>query len=326
MGLKISDGIEAAPVKAVIYGPESIGKTTLATQLPAPIILDTERGSGRIACKRHRCKTLADLEGAMLSLSRDNEGFRTVVIDSADWAEGFVVEAMLRKDKKDSIEAYGFGKGHVMLGERWKALLALADQLIDRGLHVVWVAHAKVVKFSPPDETDGYDRWELKLSKNVAPLLKEWADLLLFLNYRTAIVEGDDGRSKGKGGRERVMHAARCAAWDAKNRFGLPETMPLGVKPILPCFDTVDAVAVEEVAKHDEEPPLHERMEAFIATAKDVRTLGKMGDKIDSYASDGQLTKAQAKQLRECIAKRHDEIAPPVSGEPWAEEVSDAVA
>jgi hypothetical protein len=324
MGLKIVKGQERAPVKAVMYGPEGIGKTTLATQAPKPLILDTERGSKRIECDRVHCKSLADLEGAILSLSRDAEGYQTIVIDSADWAERFAIDSMLRKDKKDSIEAYGFGKGHVMLGERMAALLTLCDQLIDRGLNVVWVAHAKVVRVSPPDETDGYDRWELKLSKAVSPLFKEWADLLLFLNYRTALVEGEDGRTKGRGGKERAMHAQRCAAWDAKNRFGLPETMPLAIKPLLPVFQAVDAVAVE-VEEHEE--PLHERMAAFIASAKDLRTLGKMGDKIDAYESDQQLTTDQAERLRSAVQSRHNEIEPPVAGEPWAsEEVGDAVA
>lgn len=312
MGLKISEGVERSPVKAVIYGPEAIGKTSLAARLPAPIILDTERGSGKIACKRHKCKSLSDLKGAMLSLSRDAEGFQTVVIDSADWAEGFVIEAMLRDDKKESIEAYGFGKGHVMLGERWKSLLAVADQLIDRGLNVVWVAHAKVVKFSPPDQTDGYDRWELKLSKNVSPLLKEWADLVLFLNYRTAIVEGEDGRTKGRGGRDRVMHAARCAAWDAKSRFELPDTMPLDVKPLLPLFAGVPAaVPAEPVAEPQaDEPPLFDRVAARIRETTNVGGLGRIADRIEILEGEGQLTADQAGELSKLIDARHNELEP----------------
>lgn len=321
MGLNVTEGIESAPVKVVIYGPEAIGKTTLAAQLPSPIILDTERGSGKIDCKRYRCKRLTDLEGAMLSLSRDPESYRTVVIDSADWAEGLLVRAMLEKDKKDSIEAYAYGKGHVMLGEKWIGILDIADQLIDRGLHVVWVAHAKVVKFSPPDQTDGYDRWELRLTKNVAPRLKEWADLLLFLNYRTAIVEGEDGRTKGRGGRERVMHSARCAAWDAKSRFDLPETMPLGVGPILPCFEQAGAPAPAAAKPAAKKLTLRER----IAAATTVDDLGKIGDLIEEQESAGKLTSEQVATLMGLINSRHAEIAPPGDA-PWEQEQTNAVA
>ena len=49
-------------------------------------------------------------------------------------------------------------------------------------------AHAKMRKFEQPDEMGAYDRWEMKLSKQVAPLFKEWCDMLLFLNYQTYVV------------------------------------------------------------------------------------------------------------------------------------------
>jgi hypothetical protein len=227
------------------------------------------------------------------------------VIDSADWAERMAQEQLLRDEKKDSIEQFGFGKGYVMLAERLSRILALADQLLARGLNVVWVAHAKVVRVSPPDQTDGFDRWELKLHKQVAPLFKEWADLLLFLNYRTIVTEGDDGRMKGRGGKERIMHCQRSAAWDAKNRFGLPESMPMSIDTLRALFTgTAPAVAPSD------EPPLHERMATFIAEAKTVATLGKVGDKIDAYESDGQLTADQADALRAAIAVRHDVLEP----------------
>jgi len=304
MGLKIVRGKQRPPLRVVVYGVEGIGKTTLVSQFPKPIILDTEDGSAHQDVDRVPSRTMADLQGAMHSLVRDPEGYQTVVIDSADWAERMAQEQLLRDEKKDSIEQFGFGKGYVMLAERLSRILALADQLLARGLNVVWVAHAKVVRVSPPDQTDGFDRWELKLHKQVAPLFKEWADLLLFLNYRTIVTEGDDGRMKGRGGKERIMHCQRSAAWDAKNRFGLPESMPMSIDTLRPLFTGTAPAAPSD------EPPLHERMATFIAEAKTVATLGKVGDKIDAYESDGQLTADQADALRASIAARHDVLEP----------------
>jgi hypothetical protein len=316
MGLKIVRGQERAPVKAVIYGTEGIGKTTLASTAPKPLILDTEGGSKRIPCDRVHVKTLLELEGALMSLGRDPEGYESIVIDSADWAEKFVVEQLLRKHKKESIEDFGYGKGYVMVLESFDKLLTACDYLIERGLNVIWVAHAKIVRTSPPDENDGYDRYELKLCKQVAPRLKEWADLLLFCNYRVALVEGEDGRTKAKGGKERIMHAQRAAAWDAKNRFGLPESLPMSIDPLRGVFgepsapEVVEATAVEK--------PLPIRMAEYIEQATTVKVLGKVGDKIDAYESDGQLSSAQADDLRRLIGERHQAIEPA--------EVPDAVA
>jgi hypothetical protein len=184
---------------------------------------------------------------------------------------------------------------------------------VARGLNVIWVAHAKVVRVSPPDQTDGYDRYELKLHKQVAPLFKEWCDVLLFLNYRTILTEGTDGRTKGRGGKERIMHCQRSAAWDAKNRFDLPETLPMDVKPLLPLFTggAPAAVPAEPVAEPQaEEPPLFDRVAARIRETTNVGGLGRIADRIEILESEDQLTADQALELSKLIDARHNELEP----------------
>jgi hypothetical protein len=317
MGLKISKGRLRKPLRVVLYGVEGIGKTTLASQFPRPVFLDTEGSTGHFDVERvpnprdehdEVIRKWVDLLGVMHQLIRDREGYETVVIDSADWAESLATTHLLESDKekkRTSIEDYGYGKGYVMLAEIVSKCLATCDEMVRAGLHVVWVAHSKSVRVSPPDQTDGFDRWELKLHKQVAPLFKEWCDLLLFLNYRTIVTEGDDGRMKGRGGKERIMYAQRAAAWDAKNRFGLPESMPMSIDTLRPLF-----TGTAPAAAPSDEPPLHERMATFIAEATTVATLGKVADKIDAYESDGQLTADQADALRAAIAARHDVLEP----------------
>jgi hypothetical protein len=55
----------------------------------------------------------------------------------------------------------------------------------DRGVHVVLVGHSTIRKFEAPDAAGAYDRFELKLAKQVAALVKEWVDALLFVNFVT---------------------------------------------------------------------------------------------------------------------------------------------
>jgi hypothetical protein len=234
--MNITKGKQPGAIRAIIYGTEGIGKSTLAAQLPGSLIVDTEDGTKQIDCARTLCLGWREVEHAVKELIATDHGFETVVIDSADWLEKGLIEFMLKQTGKKSIEDYGYGKGYTILQEHVVRFLALVDQLIARGIHVVFVAHSKVVRQSPPDQTDGFDRYELKLSKQVAPLLKEWADLVLFCNYKVHIVEGGDGRLKAQGGKERIMYAERSAAWDAKNRFGLPEEMPMELEGILPVF------------------------------------------------------------------------------------------
>jgi hypothetical protein len=190
----------------------------------------------------------------------------------------------------------------------------------------VFVAHSTVKRTSPPDQTDGFDRYELKLTKQSAPLLREWCDLLLFCNYKTKLVEGSDGRLKATGGKDRVMHAEHSAAWDAKNRFDLPDEMPMDIGQLQSIFAGPAPAAVggahrpakvkappgvdaQSPAAGSEET-LQDLIERHIADAKSVRTLGKIGDRIDALLSEGQLTDDQADVLTKAVAARHDELEP----------------
>jgi hypothetical protein len=227
MSLNITKGPRKSAVRAVIYGVEGVGKSSLAAMLPEPLFLDLEEGTHQLDVARSSVDTFAGLQSALAQLAVNTDGYKTIVIDSADWCERLAAEALLKKQGKKSIEDFGFGKGHIMLAEELARTLAACDTLISHGVNVVWVAHAKTVKVSPPDMVDGFDRYELKLHKQTAPLFKEWADLLLFANYETTTVKGNDGRVKGDGGKRRVLISERAAAWDAKNRYGLPEIMPM---------------------------------------------------------------------------------------------------
>ena len=60
---------------------------------------------------------------------------------------------------------------------------------------------------------------------------KEWADAVLFINYKTMIV-ATEGANKAQGGK-RVIYTTHHPCWDAKNRFGLPEQMPLDMAAIM---------------------------------------------------------------------------------------------
>jgi hypothetical protein len=320
--LNITRGRRHAAVRGTIYGDEGIGKSTLATQFPAPLVLDTEDGTHHLDVARVSVHDWKTLTLAVTELAVNQQGFQTIVIDSADWAEKLLIEWLLKTSGKKSIEDFGFGRGYTMLAEHWTRFLASCDVLVGQGINVVWVAHSTVKRVSPPDQTDGYDRYELKLTKQVSPLLREWCDLLLFCTYKMKLVEGGDGRLKAQGGKERVMHAEHSAAWSAKNRFGLPAEMPMHIGQLESIFSgpapapvgapwqpAKTAPAVQGPAAGLEEP-LQDLIQRHIADAKSVRTLGKIGDRIDALLSEGQLTDDQADVLTKAVAARHDELEP----------------
>lgn len=322
--LNITRGRRHAAVRGTVYGNEGIGKSTFAAQFPSPLVLDTEDGTNHLDVARASIHDWKTLTLAMTELAVNAQGFKTIVIDSADWAEKLLIEWLLKTSGKKSIEDFGFGKGYVMLQEHFTRFLASCDVLVGQGVNVVFVAHSTVKRTSPPDQTDGYDRFELKLTKQVSPLLREWCDLLLFCTYKTKLVEGSDGRLKATGGKDRVMHAEHSAAWDAKNRFGLPAEMPMDIGQLDSIFAGPAPAAVggaQRPAKVNAPPgaeaqspaagsDLPEVIATHIREAKSVAALGKIGDRIDLRLSEGKLTDDQADALARAVAARHDELEP----------------
>lgn len=235
--LAIRRGKINRPQKAVIYGPEGVGKSTLASQTPDPVFLDTEGGTHHLDVVRFdSATTWEEIKAGIDQLASTQHEFRTLVIDTADWLEKRLAEHLCRKANKDSIEDFGYGKGWVLLAEEFARFLTSLDALLARGMHVVFLAHSTVRKFEAPDQAGSYDRFELKLSKQAAPLLKEWADVVLFANYVTRIAEKDNGKTRAVGGKERVLFASHTAAWDAKNRHGLPDKLAFSIEALAPVF------------------------------------------------------------------------------------------
>lgn len=206
--LNIKNGKIARPQKTVIYGAEGVGKTTLTSQFPEPLFIDTEGGTAHMDVRRiDRPATWEELLSIVNEVAVTKDICKTLVIDTADWAEQLAIVCICGKYKKFGIEEFGYSKGYVYLAEEFSRFLASLDKVIAAGINVVVTAHAKMRKFEQPDEMGAYDRWEMKLTKQVAPLLKEWCDMLLFCNYKTYVVQSDNIMEKAKvQGGKRVMY------------------------------------------------------------------------------------------------------------------------
>ncbi|MEA5016144.1 MAG: ATP-binding protein [Candidatus Limiplasma sp.] len=243
--MEITRGKILKPQKVVIYGPEGIGKTSLAARFLDPLFCDTEGGSHQLDVARTPVpSSWTMLLEIVQSVIRDPSLCRTFVLDTADWAERLCVQHVCSVHDQKGIESFGYGKGYVYVYEEFGKLLNLLSDLIERGITVVVTAHAQLRKFEQPDELGSYDRYELKLSKKtgaqVADMLKEWSDLLLFVNYKTVVINVDgQGATKGKNkaqGGQRVMYTTHTPSWDAKNRHSLPEELPMDYGAIAHLF------------------------------------------------------------------------------------------
>ena len=250
MEFKISSGVQPSAVKVVLYGPEGIGKTTFASQFPNPLFIDTEESTKMLNVRRFdKPKTWADVLGMVAAVVSNPTICKTLVIDTADWAERLCEQYVCARGKQNSIEGFGYGKGFTMVGEEFANLLDALTTVVNKGVNVVVTAHSIIRKFERPDEAGAYDRYELKLGNKAgnrcAAAVKEWCDLLLFANYKE-IVSEVSGKKKAYGG-QRVMYTTHHPCWDAKNRFDLKDELPFDYQQIANCIFTNGADNADDV-------------------------------------------------------------------------------
>lgn len=251
--MDITKGKIKHPMKAVLYGPEGIGKSTFASGCPGALFVDAEKGTGHLDIARTpQATSWAMLTAIVQELTKNSQGYKTLVIDTADWADKLAQHHVCAAGNKSSIEEFGYGKGWMMLAEAWKKMIDLLAELQEKqGMAVLFLAHAQMRKFEQPDEAGAYDRWELKLEKKTSALLKEWADVILFANFRTIVVDVE-GKKKAQGG-ERVIYTQHHNCWDAKTRYDLPGIIKFEKKfpaELIALFsDNPIAPVAKEVAK-----------------------------------------------------------------------------
>ena len=231
------------PQKIVIYGTPGIGKTTFAGTFPNPILMRFEDGAAALDIPTFPklFTSLADLNKGIKTLKGKHD-FQTLVIDSLDWMEPLVWEHTCQKhggDHEKGIEQFGYGKGYIHADIVWRNIQSSLEKLrADKGMNVIVIAHAVPVTVDPPD-MDAYQRYSLKLHKRGAALWMEWADMILFVNYRTHLIKSADdknAKAKATGNGERVIYTQERPAYQAKTRWPLDEEIRIGNDPTWAAF------------------------------------------------------------------------------------------
>ena len=235
---RIHQGRRHSPPRLLIYGTEGIGKSTTAAQAPKPIFIPTEDGLDQIDCDSFPlAERFDDVTNAIAALVREQHDYQTVVIDSCDWLERLIWDALCEQYGASSIEKVdgGYARGYTHALTQWRQVLSGLNELrTRRGMCVILLAHAKVEKFEDPEHA-AYDRYSPRLHKHANALITEWVDAVLFAT-RKIITKTEDagfGRDRtiaaglGRDGGERVLRTVGSPSCVAKNRFGLPAELPL---------------------------------------------------------------------------------------------------
>ncbi len=192
-------------LKALVYGQPGIGKSTLALSMPAPLLIDCDRGVHRVE-PQHLSDTVEvdsweDID-EVLDDKETLKNYQTIIFDTGGKLIDFMTAYILKTEPKlkmgsGQLSLQGYGVRKVM----FQALLARIQVM---NLHVMFLAHER-------EEKDGdtrYVRPEIGGSSG-GDLIKE----LDIVGYMEAI------------GKKRVIRFNPQEKFYAKNALRLPDPM-----------------------------------------------------------------------------------------------------
>ena len=230
------------PSRVVFHALEGVGKTSWAAHAPNPIYLmargetglETLIDSGRLEEVPHfpELMTFVEFLDALEWIRDNTHDYKTVVIDTLNGLERLCHEHVCERDFGNDWGNKGFGNyqtGYEVSLADWRVLLNLLDEIrAKKTMAVICLCHTKVTTFKNPEGPD-FDRYQPEMHKWTWGLTHKWADHVLFANFYTVVeTQGTNKKGKAVGGQQRVMYTERHAAYDAKNRGGLPEEIEMG--------------------------------------------------------------------------------------------------
>jgi nucleoside-triphosphatase THEP1 len=292
-----------AKLRLGLIGPAGSGKTMTALRVAHGLggriaVIDTERGSASLYAgerglgfdvleletyeARHFIEAIADAEAA---------GYEVLIIDSLShaWAgKGGILEFV---DKAAKRSGGGSFSG-------WRDATPLHNQLVDAILgakmHIICTLRSKVEHVI--EQVNG----KTQVRKvGLQPVQRDG------LEYEFTVV-GDVNQDH-----ELIVTKTRAAFLKDAIVREAGEELGKQLRAWLGSGDA-PAPAPVRVEPRQAEPaqPLYDQVMDYIATAANVKTLGKIGDRVDVLESEGQLDDQQAKALRSAIEARHDAIEP----------------
>jgi hypothetical protein len=302
----VTSGISSEPQRILIYGVGGVGKTTFFAEAPSPIFIDTQDGTKRLGVARFpRPQSWQDVLDALNELIDTDHSYKTLAIDLVDDLESLLWAHICKRDDQENIESYGYGKGYKVALVEWRMMLSRLERLRrEKNMQVGFVAHSLIRPFKNPEGED-YDRYTLQLHEQAAGLLRGWCDTVLFARHETLLkTDPKKKRTRGISTGARVIQTVETAAYYAKNRDNLPDTLPLdwaefeaAIEAGAPASPDALRAEIDELAQQLDEETRAKVQEHVTSSGEDatrlVRILNKLREKVQPQQQQTTQESAQ---------------------------------
>lgn len=227
----IRTGVKRVPGKALIYGPNGVGKSHMATKFPNPIFLDLEGNINHFDVPKQRLKNWKEATIFLELLIGQEHSFKTLVVDSLDQLEIFGKETACKTAGINNINE-GYGKGLVELFSLFVSFRALLDELSEeKKMHIILISHSKVQQIQTLGELT-HHKIVPSLNDRIAPLFTDWCNIVGYTHLMLQVeqqIEKDFKKQEiiavpkeDKDLGSRVLQVESSPKYVAKNVFNFP--------------------------------------------------------------------------------------------------------
>lgn len=245
---QLSRPTSGRPIIATLFSEPGLGKTTLAAMFPKPVFIRTEDGTASLdghpdALLFDVARSTDDVFEAIEALASQEHDRKTLVFDSVTQYEKIatreIIDAETNPKAKNMAAAHGgYGKAFGMLDKKHQDLREACDYLVtDRGMNVVFIAHATTEELELPD-VDKYSRYTIQLHKNrqydCVHHYSNNADMVAFIRLQTTVRGTESGKKRAISDGSREIICFPVASNISKNRFGITEPIPFDLNGDFP--------------------------------------------------------------------------------------------
>lgn len=205
--------------KLGIYGPEGIGKSSLASLCPDVVFADLEHSTEDMDLARVAgIEVLGDFAASWANLRTFVQAQKSGVfcIDSITRAEDWCASWVIKNKKSnegaaasDSLEDFKYKAGLTFVVDEFRRFLGDIDNAFVRGASFILIAHNRINKIKNPDGTD-FIRHEPRLiddakGSNMLQFV-QFLDHLLFIDLDKNVT--NRGKAQGSGSRTIYLDTA----------------------------------------------------------------------------------------------------------------------
>ena len=246
----IKTGASGLPNRYALHAVEGWGKTSLGAMFPKTLFLQSkgETGletliqNGRLPETPHfpEAETWQGFLEILDWVRNGTHDYKTLVLEAMNGFERLCHEHVCSRDFSNDWSDKGFEgykRGYQIALADWREALNRLDAIrLERRMTIFMLLHTKVGTFKNPEGPD-FDRYQPDMQAGTWSLTAKWSDAVLFGNFETVVAGGEVGdkkagrKGKGIGGNVRILYTERHAAYDAKNRLGLPPEIEMGNSP-----------------------------------------------------------------------------------------------